>query len=588
MNHKRKTFWRALSIIATLFVLAVAGCQPLKQRQQARLDASQASTEVSTAFVGNLAAEASASGQLRPEQEATLALTSNGTVAQVYVGIGDQVRVGDVLVRLESGNLERAVQSAEQDLAIQEANLAELRQGARAEDVAAAQEAVANAQAQLDDLLAGPSAEELARAEAAMNSAQAQLADLEAGPSTEELAQARARLASAQASLQATKVRTEALDDQLFVAQNDIDNAQLAKDRARDAYDQLVWNDWKAGVSWGPYSPQGTAVKKAAASYDAAVANLNLTRLQISDSSLLQAQYQVAQAQAALAALTEERTVQIAAAQSQLARAEASLARLLEDKTVQIASARAQLKQAEANLGKLLDGASDEQLAIAEAQVEQARIALEEAQDNLDNATLTAPFDGLVTDVYVAEGELANGPAVELVNIKSLQVVLDVDEIDISHIALGQPAIITLEPWPDQKLTGHVVSIAPKAKDIGEIVTFEVQLDLDAEGLPILTGMTANAELTAQGRTDVLLVPNRAVIADRQENKYYVNRVDGESLTKTEVTIGLRDSRYTEITSGLTEGDQVSTRETEEPGIDFGQGPPEEVRESAGGPGGHP
>jgi HlyD family secretion protein len=261
-----------------------------------------------------------------------------------------------------------------------------------------------------------------------------------------------------------------------------------------------------------------------------------------------------------------------------VARAAASLERLLEDKTVQIASANAQLKQAEANLAKLLDGASDEELAIAEAQVEQVRISLEEAQENLDHAKLTAPFDGLVTDLYVAKGELTNGPVVELVNTNSMQVVLDVDEIDISHVALGQPAIITLEAWPERELGGQVASIAPKAKGIGEIVAFEVRLDLDAEGLPVLTGMTASAELSAEGRMDVLLVPNRSIIADREESKYYVNRVEGDQIVKTEVTIGLRDSQHTEITSGLEEGAQVSTREDDGPGLDFGQGPPPEAR----------
>jgi HlyD family secretion protein len=586
MNKRNRAFWIASGITAALVLLIAAGCQPLTQ--QARRDAALEPDQVFTAFVGNLAAEASASGQLQPRQQASLALGTSGVVDQVYVEIGDTVQAGDVLIRLESDDLERALLSAQQDLAIQEANLAELLQGAHAVDIAAAQEAVANAQAQLDDLLAGPSTEELARAQAAVESAQAQLVDLQAGPSTEQVAQARTRLASAQASLQAAQARNQALDDQLVVAQNDIDNAQLAKDRARDAYDQLVWNDWKAGVSWGPYSPQGTAVKKAAANYEAAIANLNLTRLQINDSNLRQAQYQVAQAQAALAALSEPKTAQIAAAQAQLTHAEASLERLMEDKTVQIASAHAQLKQAEANLAKLLEGASDEQLAIAQAQVEQARISLEEAQENLDKATLTAPFDGLITDVYVAEGELANGPAVELVNMDSLQVVLDVDEIDIGHIAIGQPAVVTLEPWPDRELSGQVVSIAPKAKGIGEIVAFEVYLDLDAAGLPVLTGMTANAELTADGRTDVLLVPNRAIVADRPANKYYVSRVNGDEIVKTEVSIGLRDSRYTEVVSGLAVGDQVSTQETEAPGIQFGQGPPEEVRESSGHPGGTP
>jgi HlyD family secretion protein len=558
-------------------VLALAGCGNVGQRAQKQ--ATPEPGDIVTALVGDLTSEASASGQLRPQQDATLALGTGGQVTEVYVQAGDWVQEGEVFVRLESGDLERAVRAAEQELAVQEANLTELRKDPQAADVAAAQEAVANARAQLDDLLAGPSEQDLARAEASLASAEAQLADLLEGPSEEELAQAQALLDSAQAGLRAAQARSEALDDQLVVAQNDIDNAQLAKDRARDQYDQLVWNDWKAGVSWAPYSPAGAAVKKAEAGYEAAVANYNLTELQINDSALRQAEHQVAQAEAALAALTEEKTAQIAAASAQVARAESGLSALTEEKTVQIAAASAQLEQAEASLKKLLDGASVEQLAMAEAQVEQARISLDEAQENLKDATLVAPFDGLVTDVYVTVGEWANGPAVELVNTESLQVVLNVDEVDIGHIAVGQSAVVTLEAWPDRELSGKVASIAPQARVLGEVVTFEVHVDLDAEDLPVLTGMTANAELKSSEREGVLLVPNRAITADRQVGKYHVNKVDGDEVTKVEVTIGLRDGSYTEITSGLQEGDQVSIAEERGSGLDmFSEGPPRESR----------
>jgi multidrug efflux pump subunit AcrA (membrane-fusion protein) len=156
-----------------------------------------------------------------------------------------------------------------------------------------------------------------------------------------------------------------------------------------------------------------------------------------------------------------------------------------------------------------------------------------------------------------------------------------VDEIDVGHIRIGQPATITLEPWPDQELNGEVVSIAPEARVAGQIVTFEVHLSFDAQGLPALTGMTANAELISVQQEDVLLVPNWAIISDREAGTYYVNRVDDQALTQVEVTIGLRDARYTEITSGLEQGDQVSTAQAFDDGLDFTQGPPEGVREGA-------
>jgi HlyD family secretion protein len=573
----KRIHWSTLASLAALLALVVTGCRPGRQGPGGTAQA-PAEEEIATAFVGSLASEISASGQLLPKQEATLAMSAGGQVARVHVEAGDRVQAGDPLIELKNDDLERALRAAEQDLAIQQANLAALSKEPTAEDLTAAQEAVANAQAQLDDLLAGPSAQDLASVEASVASAQAQLDDLQAGPSAEELAQANAQLASALASLQAAQARAAAQADQLVVAQNDIDNAQLAVDRTKDQYNQLVWNDWKAGQSWAPYSPLGTAVKKAQASYKGAVANYTLTQLQVNDSALLQARSQVSQAQHALSALTDEKTVQIEAARAQLARSKAGLAALLEKKTVQIAAARAQLAQAQASLKKLTDGASEEQLAIANAQVAQASISLEEAQDNLANAVLVAPFGGLVTDVYLSEGEWATGPAAELVNTDSLQVVLNVDEIDVGHIRIGQSARITLEPWPDRELNGQVVAISPLAQIAGAIVTFEVHLAFDAEDLPVLTGMTANAELTTVEQTDVLLVPNQAIISDRETNTYYVNRVDGDSLTKVEVTIGLRDTRYTEVTSGLEKGDQVSTLRVDNTGLDFTQGPPAGMR----------
>jgi HlyD family secretion protein len=106
---------------------------------------------------------------------------------------------------------------------------------------------------------------------------------------------------------------------------------------------------------------------------------------------------------------------------------------------------------------------------------------------------LVAPFAGTVTAVHVAVGEYATGLAVELVDTDSLRVVLDVDEVDIGTIRVGQPTIISLETWPQYDLPGEVVSIAPKAKSVGGIVAYEVQLSFDPRELPVLTGMTTRS-----------------------------------------------------------------------------------------------
>ena len=560
---KRKKLFIILGVVILVLVAGfVVGRNWLLRRRQ-ELVAGAGAGGVAVASFGDLTAGTSASGRLLPRQQARLAFATPGHVAQVYVNVGDRVKAGDPLVRLEDDELRRAVAEAEQNLAAQEADLAELLKPPDEEEIAAARADLANAQAQLDDLLAGPGKEDLAQAKAALASAQAQLDELLSGPDKEELAQARAALASAQAALRAAQARYKTRDDQLLIAQNRVDSAKLELDRAREAYEKLIWRDWKAADSWGPYSPQGVALKKAQVNYNCAVANYNLTKIEANDSEVKNAEAQVAQAQANLASLTREKTAQIASARARVARAKKNLALLTGDRSVQIASARAQLAQAQAKLARLLRGPSDEQIAIARARVEQARIQLEDAKDALEKATLTAPFDGVVTAVYVSVGERANGPAVELVNPMSMQVVLDVDEVDLPQVSVGQETVVTLEAWPDREFKGKVASIAPRAKNLAGIVTYEVRVDVDwsaAQVPALLSGMTANADLVTARREKVLLLPSQAITLDRESGKYYVNLIADGEVRRVPVTIGMRDATYTEITGGRREGDRVLIR----------------------------
>ena len=561
---KRRIIWIVVTVLV-LATLATAG--GLVARQRARADGSPATSEVATAFVGTLSAEASASGQMLPRREATLSFASPGKVEEVFAQVGDVVEAGSVLAQLERDALERALRNAQQTLTIREANLRELRTGPSDDDVAAAESAVASARTQLEDLLAGAREEELAAAQAAVASAHAQLDDLLAGPSLEERVRAQAALTSAEALLEVEAERVAARDAQITVARQQLDVAAIQLEDARYFYNALK-NDWQH-KDYADHSPEAEALKDAQAAYDVALARYNLSLANINDTAHRSAQAQVAQAKANLDALTEEKTVEIAAAREQLAQAQLALSRLTEDKTVQIASARSQLAQAEANLSSLAAGVTEEQFAIAEAQAAQARISVANAQTRLEEATLVAPCGGAVTAVHVAVGGWAAGPAVELVDTSSLEVVLNVDEVDIGQVAVGIETIVSLEAWPDQEFHGEVVTIAPRGSADGEIVTYEVYIRLSTGDLPIRMGMTANARLITSARRDVLLVSNRAITADRQAGKYYVYRVDGDTVTKTEVTIGLRDDSYTEIRSGLSEGDEVALN-YEEDGFPFG------------------
>jgi HlyD family secretion protein len=559
-KKRRRALWIALSGILVI-VLAVTASLLLRSRVNASEDTE--SEQTAAVFVGSLSSETSASGQLLAQREATLAFAAaGGEVEQVLVQVGDQVREGETLVQLDRDALERSVRKTEQTLVIQQARLSELRKEATQEDLAAAKEGVASAQTQLDDLLAGPSAKELAEATAAVASAQAQLDDVLAGASDEQLNQARAALISAQAAQRAAEDLLAAQDERILLTRQKLTMAEIDLESAKYFYDALA-NDWQH-KDYADFSPEAQAYQDAQKAYNVALARFNLSLADINDSAYRSAQAQVAQAQANLVALTEEQTVDLANARQQLAVAQLNLSNLTEDKTAQLASARAQLAQAKANLAKLQDGASEEEIAISEAQVAQTKVALENARARLEETALTAPFDGMITAVHVAAGERASGQAIELIDPSSIEVILFVDEIDIGGISEGQATTITLETWPDQELTGQVTAISPKALVQQGIVAYEVHITFDSNTLPVRAGMTANADLLTAERVDVLLVPNRAISADRETGTYYVNRISGDETERTEVSIGLRDSQFTEITAGLQEGDKISLEEVQD------------------------
>lgn len=532
-NKNKRWFW----VIGGLIAVVVVGALIVTGNQARQAQASTQTGDIVEVIVGDLSAEASASGQVLPRREAQLTMGISGKVEQVFVSAGDSVQEGEVLLQLETAALERSVASAEQNLIIQQANLDSLLAGPTAEDVAASQASVASAQVQLDDLLNGPSEDEIASAEANVDAAEANVWA---------------------ASAQVGQTNTGASESEIAAARQQVAVNEQQYQQALNAHEQtLQCFDGPGGEEVCPLL--GAPEEQARANLQVAEANLATAQAQLDGLLAGPNQDAVSGAQA-----------NVSAAVAQQNNAQSQLDLLLEGSSQsQIAQAQASLAQAEANHAALLAGAAEEQIAIAEAQVVQAEISLAEAQENLANATLAAPFDGVITAVNVAEGELASGVVIEMVDTNSLEVVLNVDEIDIGDLAVGQAAVVTLESWPETEIESEIVYIAPYSNSSPEspVVTYEVRLTLQETELPIRVGMTANASLITAQRENVLLVPNSAINADRASGTYSVNLVTADSsgsqtITEVPVTIGLRDGRYTQITGGLQAGDEVAVGNT--------------------------
>jgi len=137
----------------------------------------------------------------------------------------------------------------------------------------------------------------------------------------------------------------------------------------------------------------------------------------------------------------------------------------------------------------------------AELQVMLNETAVTRAQADLTNAELKAPWDAMIASVDIAPGSQAGAaPAVTLVDIGQLQFVTNnLSERDLGHVATGQSVDITLKAFPDAKLTGKVIAIAPLAGEpVGDAATFAVRVDLDQTDLSLRPGMTGQAQIVVK------------------------------------------------------------------------------------------
>jgi multidrug efflux pump subunit AcrA (membrane-fusion protein) len=541
METLKKYRWIVIAIVVAT-VLGLGAYVFLGRQDQAAAVDSGAETAV--AFIGDLAESATANGQVSAAHEAALSLASSGRVNDVPVSVGDAVGMGDVLLQLDTAGLQRSVASAEYDLAIAEAQLADLMADPSQDELAAAEAAVRSAQARLEDLLQGPSVEEIAASEASVKASQA-------------------NVWSASGSLSATQEVSEA---DIAAAQKELNAALDDQQAAHDAWVNLAECEENADGTH-TCTPKVENDKMDTASEQVRVTNAQVAIKQAQLDELLNPDAnQVASSQAG-----------VGSASAQYDAAAARHAALLTGASAaDIAAAEADMASAQAALDKLLSGPEKTDITIYETRVAQAQTALQEALNALADATVSAPFDGIVTAVHVAPGEQASGLVAEMIATDGLEIILSVDEIDVGKLAVGQPATITMETWPAVELASEITAIAPRSNaGSSGAVSYDVHLGLPETDLPILVGMTANADLLTANREDVLLVPNAAIHPDRQNGTFSVNVVhtDAEGNTETlpvVVTVGSRDGQFTQIVSGLVEGDEVLLGELSAPVQSFG------------------
>ena len=227
-------------------------------------------------------------------------------------------------------------------------------------------------------------------------------------------------------------------------------------------------------------------------------------------------------------------------------------------------------------------------MAQAKAKLDSAYAGWQSAEKAVRDATITAPFDGLITAVNIDVGDMAGSgsAAVELADFTVPQFEVDVDEADLGNLKVGETASVMLQTYPNIRIPAQVEWVASAGTSTGNIITYKVKLALgkapatEANADPaILLGMSGTSEIVTAKIDNAVLVPLSALIVDSQTKTYSVDLARGENVQRVPVKIGLRDSNNAQILEGVNAGDTVvipatsgSTNTTSGPGAFGGPG----------------
>jgi HlyD family secretion protein len=487
---------------------------------------------------GEITAIVSATGQVRANQSANLEWRSSGIAKEINVKVGDRVSQGQVLGALDESSLPSGLILAKAERVDAQKALDELLNSQT--QTAQARQALDQAEqalqdAQNPDLIRARAQQTVAQAQQAVDDAEQKLAIVKSRPS---------------------QISIEQAHSNMIMAENKLENTQRQIKRVQKRLDK---------------NPKDYMFFESRKLYRRILKSLEIQRAQ--------QQVKVDEATAKYNRMQEPPDP------LDLAEAEANLD-----------YARANLDAAERDYQRKKDGYSPGEIAVLEAQRDDARREWERLKDGPDPADIqaaearleaaeatltmdriTAPFSGVVTEVPVQRGDQvhAGTQAFRLDDLSSLLVDVNISEIDINRIQVGQPVRLTFDAVSvaiarsgqvdsqtgqeaPLEYQGRVVEVKDYGQEIQGVTHFGVTVEITDPDQWIKPGITAEAEFVVQRLEDVLRVPNSAIrFLEGQRVVYVLRRGSAEAV---KITTGASSQDYSQVLSGdLAEGDMVLT-----------------------------
>ncbi len=535
--------WQIVSVLLALVLVGAAACNPFGGGDQ-----EETGPQLVEVVRGDLTVSISGSGSIEVAEEAKSSFGVGGRIEKIYVEEGDRVSMGDVLAELDTGDLELALTQSKVTLAKQQLAVSQQEVAITKQQVALAKQEVA-----------------VSQQEVAISQQEVAISQQEVAITKQQVALAKQEVAVTQAEVVVTQeevdLKTAIYDLEMtqdLYTWSDIKIAQADVDVAERDLEYALEQLYK----YLPLDEQG----------DYPRIDEEFTKLpgyKVWQERVVHAQSRLNTAKNTLdAMLSGSDTEQVAIKRHSVELAEQSLE--LAQHSVELA--RQSLEQEQKSLEQEQKSLEQEQKSLEQEQkslevtkqaLEQAKQSVDQAQKQLDKATLTAPFGGVIADVAVDEGDTVSTTVtiIHLMDLTSMELQVEVDEIDIPVVKPGQKAIIEVDALPEFKLEGEVISIGLLPVVEAGIVSYEVTVGLNAsEDSGLKVGMAATVDIITEERSGVLLVPNRVVAQDRQGNPVVGVMIDGQVQERVVVT-GISDDTHTEIVEGLQEGD-VAVQET--------------------------
>jgi HlyD family secretion protein len=526
---------------------------------------------------GTLKQTVEATGQITSADELSLRFEYSGKVSEVMVKEGDPVKSGQVLMRLNSADLDAAVAQAL-------ANLNQKLAGATPEDLIYFKSAVDVAKASMDQARADGE-HSIMTAQSAVDSAYNNLKLAEGGENSEIVSNAYENAVVTLRSSMSTMDNSMTQADNIlgvdnYFANDDFEVNLGNLDSTKLPYAQDLYGDIKILVvsaktainvlsTASPRADIDGALIQAETALNGCIQLLSATKEVLTatapvgtlSQSSLDAKKTIIES-ARTSASSQYNSVimakqNIETAKNSYTTFSIAYERALRDLDNTRTTSASNISIKEASYRQAVSNYDAKKNPPREVDVASLRAAVSMAVANRNKAILKAPIDGVVTKVYKKRGEFISmsEPAIEMLS-PHYEVEVDIPETDVIKLKLQDSVVITLDAYGDDiKFSGKVLTIDPASTEVQDVVYYRVKVALDDSDKDIKPGMTANVTVSTASIENVLYLPLRAV---RTNSERYVKVLVNGETKDVPVVLGLRaDDGLVEIAEGVNEGDVV-------------------------------